>query len=65
MLYRLCEQHGVGLTVMKPYAGGPRADILAILPGGTDMPLDIPFFPVAGNRLSYIGAHVRYGEKSR
>ena len=26
MLYRLCEQHGVGLTVMKPYAGGRLFD---------------------------------------
>ncbi|MDE7325463.1 MAG: aldo/keto reductase [Lachnospiraceae bacterium] len=25
-LYRLCEQHGVGLTVMKPYAGGRLFD---------------------------------------
>ena len=25
-LYRLCEQHGVGITVMKPYAGGRLFD---------------------------------------
>ena len=37
------------------------ADILAVLPGGTDVSLDKPALPPARKRFSDIGAHIRLG----
>ena len=37
----------------------PGADILAVLPGGTEMSLNNPFLPLSFQRFSDIGADIR------
>ncbi len=39
----------------------PGADILAVLPGGADVALDVPFLPASGDGVADVGAHAGLG----